>query len=357
MKIILHHKRVLVAMSGGVDSSVAAALLKQQGYDVIGITMEIWPSKTDDFGGCCSASAVIDAKNVANKLGIPHYVLNFKKQFEKTVIDDFISEYKNGRTPNPCIRCNQFLKFDHLLKKADALGAKYISTGHYASIIKNSNKYQLARSKDNSKDQSYVLYVMGQKALSRTLFPLEKITKVQTRKIAKELGLAVADKKDSQEICFVEDNNYSRFISERAPGTAISGPIKDVNGKTIAKHKGIAFYTIGQRKGLGIQIPQAFYVLKIDKEDNSITVGDYRDLLSNGLSADNVVWTSIDTPEKPFKAKAKIRYSSSAEEAKIIPVGKDKIKVLFKNQVRAITPGQSVVLYKDNIVLGGGIII
>ena len=352
-----HKKRALVAMSGGVDSSVAAALLKKKGYDVIGITMEIWPSKKDNFGGCCSATAVNDAKSVADKLGIKHYVLNFREAFKEAVINNFISEYKNGRTPNPCVRCNQFLKFDHLLKKADELGAEILATGHYASVKKGENGlYSLHKSADKHKDQSYALYVMSQEALKRTIFPLEDITKTETREIAKKLGLSVADKKDSQEICFIEDNNYGKFLSENVPETIMPGRIFDMESNVVGMHRGIAFYTVGQRKGIGVQFSKPFYVVHIDKETNSIVIGDEKDTLGKKLEAEGIIWTSISAPLKAIKATAKIRYNSEEAECRIIPKGLDKAEVSFKKPVKAITPGQSVVFYKDNIVLGGGII-
>jgi len=272
------------------------------------------------------------------------------------VIDNFISEYKEGRTPNPCIRCNQYVKFEHLLDKADELGAQYISTGHYAIIKKGKALFELHKAKDKTKDQSYALYSMNQKALSRTLFPLGGITKIRTRKLAKELGLSVADKKDSQEICFVEDNNYNRFLTEHAPECATPGPIMNSSGKKIGTHKGIAFYTIGQRKGLNLNTPDAYYVTKIVKENNSIVVGNVNALLSKELISNNIIWTSVIEPNNSFKAKAKIRYSAEFEDAIISPAGNGTAKVDFINPIKSITPGQSVVFYKNSLVIGGGII-
>lgn len=350
------NKKVLVAMSGGVDSSVAAAILKQKGYDVIGITMEIWPKAADNFGGCCSSSAVDDAKKVADKIGIPHYVLNFKDYFKDTVINNFIEEYKNGRTPNPCIRCNQYVKFEHLLKKADELGAPLIATGHYAVATKGKDIYELRKSADRKKDQSYVLYVMGQDALRRTIFPLGNLTKTKTRKIAKKLGLSVADKKDSQEICFIEDNNYARFLLENIKDPVKPGPIFDTDGNRLGTHSGIIYYTVGQRKGIGIQFGKPFYVVGIDKEKNSIIIGEEKYAFGRKLLADNIKWTSVEPPKIPFNAKAKIRYASDEVDAKIIPLENGIVEVDFKKNVRAITPGQSVVFYKKDLVVGGGII-
>ena len=355
-------------MSGGVDSSVAAALLKQKGYDVIGITMQIWPPRSRaesrdsgqaspaNFGGCCSATAVDDAKKVAKTLKIPHYVLNFRDEFKKAVVDDFISEYRLGRTPNPCIVCNQKIKFDLLMKKADELGAEYVATGHYASIVKNGKTFELKKGADAKKDQSYFLYSMGPEALPRVLFPVGDTTKTKTRETAKKLGLSVHDKKDSQEICFIEDNNYGRFLSERVPGAIFPGPIYNTEGVRVGMHKGIIFYTIGQRKGLGVQFGRPCYVLHIDPASNSIVVGEEKYLMGKELIAGHIKWISVPASTNDLRVKAKIRYNSKENEARVIPLPNDECRVIFKSPVKAITPGQSVVFYKNNIVLGGAII-
>lgn len=350
-------KRVLAAMSGGVDSSVAAALLKKKGFDVIGITMDIWPSKADNFGGCCSARAVEDAKSVCDRLGIPHYTMNFRDSFKEAVIDNFVSEYLNARTPNPCIRCNEIIKFRELLKKADELGADYLATGHYAVITDGKKMKELRKSHDRKKDQSYFLYSMGCEALKRTLFPVGELTKTVTRQIAAKLGLKVADKKDSQEICFIEDNNYGRFLADNSKEAIKPGPIYDIEGNQVGMHRGIIYYTIGQRRGTGLQFGKPFYIVKIDKENNAVIVGEEKDTLGKELAAENVVWTSVEPPQKPFKASARVRYASDDVDAVISPVGNGRAEVLFKRPVRSITPGQSVVFYKKDLVLGGGIIL
>ena len=344
-------------MSGGVDSSVAAALLKEKGYDVIGIAMEIWPkTETRSFGGCCSASAVDDAKKVAAKLKVPHYVVNFRDCFKQTVIDNFLSEYSAGRTPNPCIRCNRFVKFGHLLQKADELGCEFISTGHYAVTATDGKHFVLKRSSDDSKDQSYVLYVMGPEALKRTLFPLGRMTKTKVRETAKKLGLAVADKKDSQEICFIPDNNTGAFLAENLKEKSVPGPIFDTDGNRLGMHRGIAYYTVGQRKGIGLAFSKPFYVVRIDRESNSIIVGDEKEVFSRSLVAEDVVWTSVDRPEKAFRAKVMVRYNSEAVDASLEPMPDGTVSVYFKKPVRSVTPGQSAVFYKDDVVLGGGLI-
>ena len=353
-------KKVLIAMSGGVDSSVAAALLKEQGYDLVGVTMNIWPT-----GRCCGVAAAHDAKKVADKLGIPHYTLNFREVFQKTVIDDFISEYKNGRTPNPCVRCNQFLKFDHLLSKAQELGCDFIATGHYVRIGKSQipstksqtiPKFKLLKGKDKRKDQSYVLYMLNQETLKKTLFPLGEWTKEEVRKKAKDLDLPVHDKEESQEICFVEDDNYGRFLKERCPEVVEPGPIKDKTGKVVGQHDGIAFYTLGQRKGLGAHKSQPKYVIKIVPQENTVVIGDQADTTGQELIADRITYVSGQAPTGPLNIAAKIRYNSVEADAKLEPLGNDKVKVVFDQPQRSVTPGQSVVFYGGEEVIGGGII-
>jgi tRNA-uridine 2-sulfurtransferase len=340
--------KVVVAMSGGVDSSVAAALLKEKGYNVIGITMQIWPGG-DRSGSCCSLSAVEDARRVANKLGIPFYVLNFKDIFKRTVIDNFISEYEKGRTPNPCVVCNEKIKFEALLKKAEELDADYIATGHYAKVVKKGNRYFLLKGKDGNKDQSYFLYPLSQHALSKTMFPLGDLTKPQVRILAKKFGLKVAEKPESQEICFVE-GSISDFFEPK------QGNIVDMNGKVIGKHKGYQVYTIGQRKGLGIASAEPLYVVKIDPKKNEITAGNKGDVYGDDCIVGhlNLIEEAKLTRKKPVKAC--IRYRNPVSPAQILPLSQGKIRVMFKKPQFAITPGQSIVFYDGNVVFGGGII-
>jgi tRNA-specific 2-thiouridylase len=351
-------KRVVVAMSGGVDSSVCAGLLKDEGFEVIGITMQIW-QRSQDWGGCCGAATIGDAQKVAYKLGIRHFVLNFRDVFREKVITNFCQEYQEGRTPNPCIRCNQYLKFDTLFKKAKQLGADYIATGHYARIEynKETNRYLLKKGVDAQKDQSYVLYMMTQEQLSYTLMPLGNFTKDKIRKIAKEKDLPVADKAESQEICFIPDNDYGKFIQKNAYGQSTPGPIINKEGETVGKHRGIIFYTIGQRKGIGIADKRPLYVASIDREHNAIVVGNKEDVYGDELVADNVSFVYMEELKSPIKAMAKIRYLHSAAQARVSTLDNDRIKVKFATPQWAITPGQAVVFYDDDIVIGGGTIV
>ncbi|MBE0448340.1 MAG: tRNA 2-thiouridine(34) synthase MnmA [Actinobacteria bacterium] len=356
-------KKVVCAMSGGVDSSVAAALLVEEGYDVIGITMNIWPSaktaeEAERFGGCCSLSATDDAKKVAYKLDIPHYTFDFREIFKQEVIEDFVSEYRRGRTPNPCIKCNQFVKFQALLHKALILGADYVATGHYARIEFDSSKdrFILKKGIDKDKDQSYVLYVLTQDQMAHTLFPLGHLTKEQTRKKAVEFGLPVAEKKESQEICFVPDKNYPKFVGEYVPGAERPGPIYDKQGNILGVHKGIIHYTIGQRKGLGIPSPVPLYVIAIREEEDAIVVGIKEDLGKMSLIADDINFISIDELIEPMMVKAKIRYKAPEAPATISPMLEGRVKVEFDHPQPAITPGQAVVFYDGDTVVGGGTI-
>jgi len=341
---------------------VAAALLKQQGYEVIGVTMNLACSTKSSDKGCCSMSAAQDAKKIADQLGIPHYNLNFKEEFQKWVVDNFIEEYINGRTPNPCIRCNQFIKFEHLLQKARELGAEFVATGHYARKIQDTrnkiqinNKFQLFKGVDNKKDQSYVLYRLTQEQLAHTLFPLGELTKEEVRRKARELKLPVAEKSESQEICFVEDDDYNRFLKEKIPEAVKPGPILDKNGKEVGRHEGILFYTIGQRKGIGAH-KEKKYVIALDVLKNAVIIGEEVDLLKPELIASEAHFISGKFPQNNLEISARIRYNSPDAPAEVTALSADKVKVKFKTPQRAVTPGQSVVFYQGDEVLGGGII-
>ena len=347
------HKRVVVAMSGGVDSSLAAALLKKAGYEVIGVTMQIWPSDKQAFGGCCGLGAVEDAKKVAYKLGIPHYVMNFRDVFALKVITDFCREYSLGRTPNPCIRCNQYVKFDALLERTKELDADFLATGHYARIEQSANGYRLLKAVDPTKDQSYFLYTLGQRELQRLLLPLGNLHKVEVRRLAAELGLPTANRSESQDICFIPDNDYRSFITKHIP--IKSGDIVDTEGKVLGKHQGLAQYTVGQRQGLGLASNERLYVLKLDAANNRLVAGTKGQLLSNTLLANKLTWISGKAPAGAINVTAKIRYKSPEASAELC-INDGRARLQFHQPQSAVTPGQAIVFYQGEAVLGGGII-
>ena len=346
-------KRVAVAMSGGVDSSLAAALLKEAGYEVIGITMQIWPPEKQAFGGCCGLEAIEDAKKVSYKLGISHYVMNLRDIFAQRIIADFCQEYSRGRTPNPCIRCNQYIKFDVLLQRIKELEADFLATGHYARIDHSSDGHRLLKAIDLSKDQSYFLYTLGQDELKHLLFPLGNLYKVEVRKQAAKLDLPTANRRDSQDVCFITDKDYRSFVAQHIP--LQPGDIVDTGGKILGKHNGLARYTVGQKQGMGLTSNKRLYVLRLDTTGNRLVVGTEDQLLSNALSAGKLSWVSGKVPREPIRATAKIRYKSP-EAAAELKLNRETAEVKFHQPQRAIAPGQAVVFYQGDDVLGGGII-
>jgi len=350
-------------MSGGVDSSVAAALLQEQGYEVIGVTMNLYSlpkeyCKLEQLRSCCGWKAVEDANKVAHTLGISHYVADFREQFERKVINDFCEEYARGRTPNPCIRCNEYIKFVALMERAKRLKADYLATGHHARIEYNSQtrRYLLKKGKDKTKDQSYFLYSMTQNQLSCTLMPIGNLTKEDVRKKARKLGLPVAQRPESQEICFVPDRDYAGFLRTRIPEAFCSGPIKDLENRLLGRHQGIIHYTIGQRRGMGIAAPYPLYVLALHSDKNTVVVGTNEQLYEETLVALGVNYISIDKLKEPLKIKAKIRYKHRESKALLTPLDSNQALVKFERPQRAITPGQAVVFYAGDVVVGGGII-
>lgn len=352
-------KRVLVGMSGGVDSSVTAHLLKQQGYEVIGVTMKVWPqdciSRAEDK--CCGPSAIADARGVAHKLGVPHYVVDEANEFEKLVINYFSSEYQAGRTPNPCVMCNELLKFGNLWNKAAALGADYIATGHYAIIEHQPDRVVLRKGLDGRKDQSYFLFSLRQEQLRRALTPLGGMTKPEIRDIARELGLKVADKVDSQEICFVPGNDYRAFLNSHLGETEFHrGGIYNVEGEFLGEHEGIEMFTIGQRKGLPGGSPKPLYVVDIDPDTSRVIVGGEEDLVRDEFEVDRVNW-HVPEDEIPPALTVKIRYAHPGAEASVDPLPNHRARVRLHAPQRAITPGQASVFYDGDRVIGGGWIV
>ena len=358
----MEKKTVVVGLSGGVDSSVAAYLLKEQGYDVIGVTMQIWQEEDsctlEENGGCCGLSAVEDARRVAQKLDIPYYVMNFRKEFQEQVIDYFVREYLEGRTPNPCIACNRYVKWESLLKRSLEIGADYIATGHYARVEQLPNgRYAIRNSVTAKKDQTYALYNLTQEQLSRTLMPVGAYTKEEIRKIAEEAGLPVAHKKDSQEICFVPDNDYAGFIKKSTGQNIPKGNFVLADGKVIGEHQGIIRYTIGQRKGLNLSMGHPVFVTEIRPDTNEVVIGENEDLFVNTLICDRVSLMAIEGLEGEIRLKAKIRYNHTGADCVISLLEDGKVQVTFDQTQRAITPGQAVVFYQGEYVAGGGIIL
>lgn len=351
----MEEKRVLLGMSGGVDSSVSALLLKEQGYEVVGTTMELFAGSS-----CCNTNTYIDAKNVCNQIGVPHFIYNFKDEFKKYVIDDFINCYSNCLTPNPCIECNKFMKFGLMYEKAKELGCEYIATGHYAKT-EYSEKYDrwvLKKSKAGKKDQSYVLWNIPKNLVEHVVFPLADFeSKDEIRKIAKENNLKTANKPDSEDICFIPDGNYKRFLEENSNLKPRKGNIVHVNGTVLGKHNGLYNYTIGQRKGLGISYKEPLFVVGFNRAKNEVIVGEKEYIYKTEMIVKNINLLLVDKIEDSMRVSVKTRYSSKEEMATIEMVDDDTIKVVFENPVARITPGQSAVFYLDDIVVGGGKII
>ncbi len=353
------NKKALIAMSGGVDSSVAAYVMKSRGFDCMGCTMRLYENDIigeDIFGTCCSKKDTDDARAVCERIGIDYQIFHYEIEFREKVIEPFVCSYEMGETPNPCIRCNRYLKFDLLYKKAKDLGYENIVTGHYARIEERDGHFYLKKAMDRTKDQSYVLYDMTEEQLAHTFFPLGDLTKPHARRIAEENGFVNSHKKDSQDICFVPDGDYAGMIRRYRGKDYPQGDFVDLDGNVLGRHEGIINYTIGQRRGLGIPADRRLYVKRIDAENNRVILADDEDLYEREVMIRDFHWITGDAPEGEYRCSAKIRYRHSEQPATLTVLGGGEARLLFDEPVRAATPGQSAVLYDDDIVLGGGII-
>ena len=353
--------RTVVAMSGGVDSSVAALLLKEAGEEVVGLSMQLYDRSRDGrtlYGRCCSPGDLQDARSVADRLGIPFYILNLEDEFRKDVIADFLSEYRAGRTPVPCVQCNSGPKFRHLASRARQLGAVAVATGHYASVARDpeTGRFQILKALDRDRDQSYFLFDLGQEQLAMAVFPLGAMRKEDVRSIALKHDLPNALKPDSQDICFVPDGDYREFIRREAGDTGPPGEIVDTGNRVLGHHAGLAAYTVGQRRGLGVASTRPLYVVALDPVRNRVIVGEDREQYRSGLIAERVNWVSIERPQTPIEATARIRSAHAGALAVVTPLEDGRIQVTFEEPQRAITPGQAVVLYRGDLLLGGGFI-
>ena len=351
--------RVVVAMSGGVDSSVAAALLVEQGYDVVGMMMRLWSEETigvSTHNRCCTPDQMNDARRIAARLGIPFYVLDTKDVFRNTIVEYFIDQHRQGVTPNPCLECNRQIRFTYLLQNALALDAQFLATGHYARVSHQDWKHTLHKGLDDHKDQSYVLSVLTPDQLSHALFPVGEYTKAEVRELARKFGLPTASKKDSQDLCFIGDNNYRRFLSDYAPEVMTPGAIVRTSGEIVGEHNGLVNYTIGQRKGLGVPSSEPMYVIALDQIQNRLVIGTGEELGQTNLTARRVNWISGIAPTNPFRAEAKIRYKAAPVPAYIEPLPDARMCVTLDTPLRDITPGQGAVVYQGDQVLGGGLI-
>ena len=348
--------RIVVAMSGGVDSSVAAGLLVEQGHDVIGLSMQLYDQRGEEtFGSCCTLDDLYDARRVASAIGIPHYILNFERQFQDTVISNFVHEYAAGRTPLPCAHCNSDLKFSTLLDRARSLGAEQVATGHYARVEQSAaGRWLLRRSADPAKDQSYFLFSLTQPQLARASFPVGDLSKTAVRAQARRLGLKVAEKPDSQEICFVPDGDYASFVARKEPAVARGGTIVDQRGEVLGRHGGVHRFTVGQRKGLGVSGRAPFYVLKIEAESGQVTVGPREALEQTSLTASGVNWVASDAPSSWLPVSAQIRHRHRPAAGRVRAIEHDRAELIFGEPQAAVAPGQAVVFYDGDLVVGGG---